>query len=641
MLTLSRLPGKLGSKINTILLVFFLVALTMIVVTLYVGRQLEGGAAAINEAGAQRMRAYRIAYLLERAASARERAPWLAEAGEVVVAFNTELTLLAEGDPERPLFLPRTEEVRTAMTGLRRHWRERLLPLIGRTMVAADDAESRRHLDDMADAVRDFVPKINALVLMIEKTNARYTDLTWLIQNALVAFALIGTLFLTLLFRLVVIRPVETLKFGMDSMAAADFGVRVPVDSRDEIGELAAGFNRMADHLSDLYNTLEQRVSDKTHDIEVKNRELAGLYEIAAFLAKPAGVNTLAHGVLEKLRMLLAADSGAVRLTDGKARTLEIIASTGLTEEFLDAEAHLPVGTCLCGQAAQDGRPATHCLSRGDGLLPNCEQAGASTVAAIPIKSKNQVFGIFNLFFGQPRRLSGDEVQLLETVGQHLGVAIENQRLVVREKEMAVSEERNLLAQELHDSIAQSLAFLNIQAQMLDASLRDGALAAAREELDRMREGIQESYDNVRELLVHFRIRVEHADLDEAVASALEKFEGQTGLATSLERIGEMPPPDAVSVIQILHIVQEALSNVRKHAQATAVAVTMRGGDELTISVRDNGRGFDPATVAEKAGSHVGVGIMRERARRIGARFELESAAGRGTCVTLALPKDI
>lgn len=635
---LSRLPGKLGSKINAILLLFFLVALTMIVLTLYVGRQLEGGAAAINEAGAQRMRTYRIAYLLERAAEAPDRTPLIEEAADMVAAFHSALVLLDEGDPERPLFLPRTEEVREAMAGLRQDWHRRMLPLIGHAMAAAGTEEARRHLDRLAAAVGDFVPKINALVLVIEKTNARYTHLTWLIQNALVGFALLGTLFLILLFRLVVIQPVETLKLGMDSMAAADFGVRVPVESRDEVGELAAGFNRMADHLSDLYDTLEQRVTDKTHDIEVKNRELSALYEIAAFLAKPAAIETLAHGVLEKLRALLSAESGAIRLIDSKARTLEIIASTGLSPAFLEAEAHLPVGTCLCGRSALDGRSVAQCPSRGDGLLGNCEHAGAAMMAAIPIKSKNQVFGIFNLFFDQPRRLSGAEVQLLETVGQHLGVAVENQRLVVREKEMAVSEERNLLAQELHDSIAQSLAFLNIQAQMLDASLRDGETAAAREELGRMREGIQESYDNVRELLVHFRIRVEHAHLDEAIASALEKFEGQTGIATSLERIGDMPPPDAVSVIQILHIVQEALSNVRKHAQASAVAVTMQGGGELTITVRDNGRGFDPATVAEKAGSHVGVGIMRERARRIGARFELGSAAGQGTYVTLALP---
>jgi two-component system nitrate/nitrite sensor histidine kinase NarX len=219
-------------------------------------------------------------------------------------------------------------------------------------------------------------------------------------------------------------------------------------------------------------------------------------------------------------------------------------------------------------------------------------------------------------------------------------VVIENLHLVVREKERAVSEERNLLAQELHDSIAQALAFLNLQAQMLQESLGRGHLEAAAAELALMREGIQESYDNVRELLVHFRIRVDHAELDDAIRNALEKFEGQTGLRTSFSKLGDGGAPTPASTIQVLHILQEALSNVRKHAAATAVEVTMTNGPEFSIAVRDNGRGFDPGRLAEDGGSHVGVGIMRERAHRIGARLDLDAAPGRGTCVTLVLPGD-
>jgi two-component system nitrate/nitrite sensor histidine kinase NarX len=154
-----------------------------------------------------------------------------------------------------------------------------------------------------------------------------------------------------------------------------------------------------------------------------------------------------------------------------------------------------------------------------------------------------------------------------------------------------------------------------------------------------MREGIQESYDNVRELLVHFRIRVGSADLDTGIRNALEKFEGQTGIRTSFGVGGDAPIPETISAIQVLHIVQEALSNVRKHAAASAVAVEMRRGDELVISIRDDGRGFDPAELEENGGVHVGIVIMRERAHRIGARLELSSAPGRGTCVTLLLPK--
>ena len=246
--------------------------------------------------------------------------------------------------------------------------------------------------------------------------------------------------------------------------------------------------------------------------------------------------------------------------------------------------------------------------------------------------------GIVNLFFKMPQNLTENEIRLLEATGQHLGVAIDNRRLAVREKDMAVSEERNLLAQELHDSIAQSLAFLNIQAQLLQRSLSGGELESASEELARIREGIQESYDTVRELLAYFRIRVGSTDLELAIRNALEKFEGQTGIRTVFDVRGDAPIPAALSAIQVLHIVQEALSNVRKHAGASAVTVEMRRDAELAIAVRDDGRGFVPDALDRDDAAHVGLVIMRERARRIGARLDIESAPGRGTCVTLVLP---
>jgi two-component system nitrate/nitrite sensor histidine kinase NarX len=639
LLSVARLPGKLGAKINGILLVFFLVALTLIALTLYMGRQLEGGAAAINEAGAERMRTYRLAYLLEKSASDDERrAELLEEARTVQQSFESTLSLLEKGDPERPLFLPRETAVREQMQRLRQQWQSQLQPLVRELLTVRDQAERAGLLRRLDEKVREFVPMINTMVLQIEMSNARTTNMMWLFQNALAGFALLGTLFLIYLFQILVILPLEDLKEGMNRMAAADFAVRLPVETEDEFGDLAAGFNRMADHLHGLYDTLEQRVADKTGDIEEKNRELAVLYEIAAYLAEPAGIESVCQGVLDKLRLLLSADAGVVRLIDAKTQDLEIVAAANLSERFLQAEARLPVGVCLCGAAAASGESVADKPSDQSGLLLNCAHENLTSLVAIPIKSKSQVFGIYNLFFRDQRRFAANEVQLLEAVGQQLGVAIENRRLVLREKEMAVSEERNLLAQELHDSIAQSLAFLNIQAQMLQGSLRAGALEAANEELARIREGIQESYDNVRELLVHFRVRVGSADLEGGIRSALEKFEGQTGIRTSFDVSGDAPIPATVSAIQVLHIVQEALSNARKHAGARAVSIAMRRGEELVIAVQDDGRGFDPAALDQGGGAHVGIAIMRERAHRIGARLEIASAPTQGTCVTLFIP---
>jgi len=173
---------------------------------------------------------------------------------------------------------------------------------------------------------------------------------------------------------------------------------------------------------------------------------------------------------------------------------------------------------------------------------------------------------------------------------------------------------------------------------MLEESLAQGNLEAARGELAQIREGIQESYDDVRELLVHFRTRLKQADLEATIRAALQRFEGQTGIRTRFEASGTTVSLAPEVQPQVLHIVQEALSNVRKHARATEVTVEVVRNDGYLFCVRDNGRGFDPATLAERSDTHVGLRIMRERAHRIGGGLEIRAQPDRGTEVALRLP---
>jgi len=637
------LPRKLGAKINAILVLYFVFALSVILLTLYVAHQLEGEGAAINVAGSERMLVYDLMLRLHQLQDGTESpVRGAAEVRRIMHDVEQTLVKLETGDPDRPLFLPRERPIREQMVVLDREWRTDIRPRVSELLAAPDPAVRRRQLLELDDVVLRYVPKLNQLVLLVEQSNARNTFLMFVFQNVLVGFALLGTLLLIYLFRKLVIAPVEMLRAGIGRMAVSDFDVRLPVKSRDEFGELADGFNHMADHLQDLYATLEQRVAEKTRSVEERNRELELLYEIAAYLGEHATLEAVCNGVLLKLRSLLGAPSGVVRLVNAGTATLELAVSHNMPDAFVASGARLPMGACLCGGVATSEASVSRVLAQWPSLVTPRECCGCNShaaIAAIPIRSKKHVIGVLNLFFREQRTLSQHEVRLLEAIGQHLGVAIENLRLVVREKEMAVSEERNLLAQELHDSIAQSLAFLNIQAQMLQDSLRNGQVDVASEELARMREGIQESYDDVRELLVHFRIRVDHANLEDAIRSTLEKFEGQTGIHTTFSRHGETQAPPATSLIQILHILQEALSNVRKHARARAVTVDLRGEKELRISICDDGRGFALDDVAEQSGTCVGIGIMRERAHRIGARLEIASTPGQGACVTLTLPR--
>ncbi|MCX7893732.1 MAG: histidine kinase [Burkholderiales bacterium] len=228
---------------------------------------------------------------------------------------------------------------------------------------------------------------------------------------------------------------------------------------------------------------------------------------------------------------------------------------------------------------------------------------------------------------------------MLETLGAHLGVAIESLRLASRDRELAVAEERTLLAQELHDSIAQALAFLNLQVQMLRDAIRKGERDEIRVIVSEIEAGVQESYADVRELLTHFRTRVGQADLEHSLAAMLAKFRQQTGIETDLVVTGTGMglAPDAQ--LQLAHVVHEALSNARKHSGCARVTVTLERGATYRLAVRDDGRGFDPGARDEAAKEdHVGLRIMRERASRIGASLSVKSSPGAGTEVAIALP---
>ena len=157
-----------------------------------------------------------------------------------------------------------------------------------------------------------------------------------------------------------------------------------------------------------------------------------------------------------------------------------------------------------------------------------------------------------------------------------------------------------------------------------------------RSTLDEIDMGVRESTNDVRELLVHFRTRTDSDDIEQALRTTLRKFEHQSGLQARLEFHGHGVALPSDVQLQVLHVVQEALSNVRKHARASQVQVEVHRGPKWVFLVRDNGQGFDPAARAQDE-THVGLQIMRERAQRIGAGIEVNSLAGQGTEVRIEL----
>lgn len=635
----SLLPARrrLSAKIVGALLGFLLLALTAIGATLLLSWQLEGSAAAVNETGSLRMRSYRLTVLLSQVVLEPARPGAAAAAMNEVDVINATIARIRHGDPQRPLVLPPNREIRKSFDSTVRYWEGTMLPL-ATSLIGNSGSEQAAGWAQHLALVDGFVDQVDQLVNAIEHDSELRTFWLRISQLALVALALSGTVALIYLMFMLIIGPVGRLREGMRRMAEKDFGVRLPVESGDEIGQLTQGFNQMGDQLQVLYGTLEERVKEKTALLGDKNRELMLLYDSAAFLQLPQTLEATCEGILQRMQDYFQADGGSIRIIDHKNSNIHVVVHRGVSEALIEAERCLKVGDCLCGEAAVKKISVVHDLRLMDNMHKlQCHREGFATVSIFHIHAQQQHIGFFNLHFRKNRVFSDREKALLETLGQLLGVAIENLRLASREREMAISEERNLFAQGLHDSIAQGLTFLNLQVQMLDASLKSGRTAEAAAIVPALREGVQESYEDVRELLLNFRSRLTGNDLLGVLRNAVEKFEAQTGIVAELLAVGAGAPFPPEQQLQVLFIVQEALSNIRKHAHASRVEVRVEDGAQFMLSIRDNGQGFDHRKIAEKGNSHVGMHIMHERAQRIHAELAIDSRPGEGTVVNLKL----
>jgi len=423
-------------------------------------------------------------------------------------------------------------------------------------------------------------------------------------------------------------------------MRKQDFSVRLPVDSKDEFGRLAQDFNQMADRLHELYGNLEQLVETKTIALEGRNRELALLFDSASFLQQPQSSESLCSGFLTRIRTFFGAEGGSVRVLDPTRGILHMMCHQGISEEVMAADHCLKVGDCLCGDAALKKISVVHDMRRMPELQRlKCHREGFVTVSVFHIFAQSQHLGFFNLHFRELTTFNPREMALLETLGQLLGTAIENQRLAEREREMAISEERNLVAQGLHDSIAQSLNYLNLQVQMLEQSFAQHQYDDIATIVPALRVGVEESYQDVRELLQNYRTRLQEGNFVQSLEVAVEKFRRQTGIDIVLEADTDGAPFPREQQLQLLFIVQEALSNVRKHAVAQHVWVRMRDEHDFQLTIEDDGKGFIPALVGGEGDGHIGIHIMGERARRMEAALTVDSTPGAGTRVRLQLAR--
>lgn len=598
------------------------VALTSIGLTLWVTWQLEGGAASVNEAGRMRMQTWRMASEIQAGIAESQRMARIAD-------FDQNLRILEQGDPSRPLFVPWDPVVRRNFNAVQDLWTEHRAGWV--SGVAAQPEAILLSTNALVDA-------IDALVSSIEHQLAKLTALLNLFQFVMMVLAIFAAVVMLYTGYLYVINPLGQLQKGLRRVEEGDFQARIEVDSKDEFGLVAEGFNGMAERLQDMVDGLEAQVLVKTQHIEAQRARIETLYDFSAFLAGVNSIEEMSKGFAQRLRVVMGADAVTLRWSDDANQRYLMLASDCFPQDMLDEERSLLAGACACGSLQQEARTRVIPIQNADAApMRHCAKAGYESLVSVPIRLQSRLLGEIDLFYRKTVLLSKDEEVLLDALASHLASALEGLRASALEREAAVGEERALLARELHDSIAQSLAFLKIQVQLLRSAADKEQGPQMQAALDELDAGLKESIGDVRELLVHFRTRTNTDDIEAALQETLQKFRHQTGIHTEMAVEGAgLPLPSDVQV-QVLHVVQEALSNVRKHAHATSVVLEVDKGQFWSFTVQDNGVGFP--IDAMLGSQHVGRHIMKERAQAIGATVSVSSTLGKGTRVQLRLPE--
>jgi signal transduction histidine kinase len=266
---------------------------------------------------------------------------------------------------------------------------------------------------------------------------------------------------------------------------------------------------------------------------------------------------------------------------------------------------------------------------------------GIQSVLVAPLLRGVYILGLVEVMRREPQSFRPADGRLLARLANQVVIAIENAQLYRQLHYLVALEERDRLARELHDHLSQGLAYLKIKAGMTEDLLAGGQIEAVQESLLELKKAAQILYTDVREEIFSLRTTItEREDLFSTLRDYLVDYRTHYGLNVNMEIENECPSefsPEVAS--QVLRIVQEALTNVRRHSDAAKVLIhCTRGGEQVCIRIEDDGRGFYPAGIAREGGQRYGLQIMRERAESVGGSLELDSKPGQGTRVILWVP---
>lgn len=493
--------------------------------------------------------------------------------------------------------------------------------------------------DNLIQAIDDLLASYHELnTRQIGEARNNSLSVT-IVALLLVTVAGILAAFVTSLITRSVTRPLRLLAGVARAFRRGDLDVEVPVmRGEDEVANLAGAMASMAQNLRQSRQKLENSLEETRR----RNKELSAVNRVAATIGQSLDLEVVLHDALHQLMDVAEMEYGSIFLLEPDDQFLRLVAYHNQSEIFVRNYNRVSVDDQITGTVARTGEVVMVENLMDDPRVTNPAlrtESFKKFYLGVPFKSKGKVLGVANLTSRQIRAWEQSDLDLLRAIGSQIAIAIDNARLYQQASQLAVMDERNRLARDLHDSVTQTLFSITLTAESARA-MYDRKPEKVQGQLDRLQNLARGALAEMRSLIFQLRPA---ALQEQGLVAALEKhiaaLRGKEAFVIDFEVKGERRLSDEHEQT-LYRIAQEAFNNITKHAEATHVWVTLEIDDQgATLTIKDNGIGFEADSVlGRKDRVSLGLTSMQERTELAGGTYKIESTPGNGTCICVSLP---
>ena len=589
------------ARLGAAMLAISIMAVVSMIGSVIVAESTQGDAAGINLAGSLRMLSYRI----------------IAETGQLSEDPNAEKLSKVQGSisefekrinsPILKIVIPQDgdHDLYTLHNNLVEDWNEQIIPSLNKVLT------NTSAVPEYIDLIEQFVHRIDEMVLLLERSTESKIKLLSLVQ-AISLFMTVLIIFIAMLdIKNNVVLPLQELVQMARRASRGDLTARVEYESQDELGVLGDSFNHMAEELSKIYTDLEQRVERKTALLQQSNESLQLLYDTTRCFNRKEDICRRLMPVMQQLETVTPFGPIEVTLCEPNNKKSYRELTTQATARPENCRV-LTCNSCI----VQDLDPRSH------------------KTLSLPIQTRETYFGEFNAQFLPHLPPNSSDIKLIETIVENLATSMSLELKAEQEQKLSLIEERAVIARELHDSLAQSLSYLKMQVTRLQILRKKESSAAQIDDVvDELKEGLNNAYRQLRELLTTFRLKLDEPSLEHALETTIHEFSERLALQINYKYLIPHITLTPNEEIHLLQLLREALANVVKHAHATEVSVSISAEKEnISLCIEDNGIGLPQN---KEQTNHYGLVIMQDRAATINGQLSVENLASSGTRVLL------